>query len=100
MIDRSKWYVCYTYDYTPLSWINEKAIEFPSEEVAKRFIYGTRWKGLVPYKASITWIFGNIKFEDIPSSQIEAEVPGFWTRYNEYDDILEEEYDDEYYRIE
>ena len=65
MIDRSKWYVCYRDDTTPLTWINGKAIVFPSEEVAKRFIYGLGWKGLVPYKAEIYWIFGNIKFEDI-----------------------------------
>ena len=58
MIDRSKWYVCYKDDTTPLTWINGKAIQFPSEEVAKRFIYGLGWKGLVSYKAEIYWIFG------------------------------------------
>ena len=32
MIDRSKWYVCYRDDTTPLTWINGKAIVFPSED--------------------------------------------------------------------
>ena len=95
MLDRSKWYVCYRNDTTPITWVNGKAIQFPSEEVAKRFIYGLSWKGLVPYKAEIYWIFGNIKFEDIPSYQLDGEVPEFWTRYNEYNDALELEEDEE-----
>ena len=94
MIDKSKWYVCYRGDTTPITWINGKAISFPSEEVAKRFICGLSWKGLVPYKAEIYWIFGNIKFEDIPSYQLDAEAPEFWTRYNNYIDIPEDEEED------
>lgn len=96
MIDRSKWYVCYRDDTTPLTWINGKAIQFSSEDVAKRFIYGLGWKGLVPYKAEIYWIFGTIKFEDIPSHQLDAEIPDFWTRYNNYIELLEDEEEDDY----
>lgn len=96
MIDQSKWYVCYRDDTTPLTWINGKAIQFPSEEVAKRFICGLSWKELVPYKAEIYWIFGNIMFEDIPSYQLDAEVPGFWSRFNDYIDLLEDEEEEDY----
>lgn len=42
MIDRSKWYVCYKGDTTPLTWINGKAIQFSSEDVAKK-IYLWTW---------------------------------------------------------